>query len=769
MKHLTPLILLALTLAITPALRAEDQPDAAPHAKALLSNGDFETLKDGAPVGWFGKNTDNISVQEEAGNHFLRLKVTEPPESAKTVLVYRSVDLPADAKALELSYRVRYEDIKVGKEAWFDGRIMMNFKDAEKKVVKPAPKHPNFRGTNKEWTARTQKMLVPQGAKTLEIMPTLFQAATGTLDFDDFKLTPLSDAQANALVEEETEALRQKAQREAAAEQKVDDKLAAQLAQTGNLLVNGDFETPNKQGDFADTWGQKKDDGSLTWMEENGDHFLRIVSQETGKITMAYRLVVLPREVKGLEISMRYRTSGVEKGTQMPGDARAIMHFKSGPRYGHMEYGSQVPPSPRAMTFGNRTGEWTQVTQRCLVPEGATKLELMPGLWFAKAGTVDLAEIRIVPMSDADALEMKTDIDAAAKLKAQRAALIDNILAQPPITPELKVSGNQIVTAADGKTLWLQGLSVDSMQWSMGENILWSIHVAIDEWHANVIRLAVMDTFWFGHGKGQPPGAGAQEQYRQLVDQAAQLCAARGAYLIIDLHRFGAPMQRDVAFWQDVAQRYKNNPAVLFELFNEPHGISWKVWRDGGNLKEDKHTDVNPTENTEKQAGEDSVGMQALLDAVRSTGANNAVLVGGLDWAYDLTGITNGYALNDPAGASGGGIIYVSHIYPWKKGWQEKILVAADKHPVIITEIGAIEKWSDFSFIGEKQRYPLEGWAEDVLAMLQQNKLHWTGFSFHPKCGPMIITDWNYTPTPYWGVYVKEALAGKQFELKKMR
>jgi hypothetical protein len=33
----------------------------------------------------------------------------------------------------------------------------------------------------------------------------------------------------------------------------------------------------------------------------------------------------------------------------------------------------------------------------------------------------------------------------------------------------------------------------------------------------------------------------------------------------------------------------------------------------------------------------------------------------------------------------------------------------------------------------------------------------------------MIIQDFNYTPTPYWGVYVKEALAGKPFEMNKLR
>jgi hypothetical protein len=33
----------------------------------------------------------------------------------------------------------------------------------------------------------------------------------------------------------------------------------------------------------------------------------------------------------------------------------------------------------------------------------------------------------------------------------------------------------------------------------------------------------------------------------------------------------------------------------------------------------------------------------------------------------------------------------------------------------------------------------------------------------------MIISDWNYTPTDYWGVFVKEALAGKQFDAQHLR
>jgi hypothetical protein len=33
----------------------------------------------------------------------------------------------------------------------------------------------------------------------------------------------------------------------------------------------------------------------------------------------------------------------------------------------------------------------------------------------------------------------------------------------------------------------------------------------------------------------------------------------------------------------------------------------------------------------------------------------------------------------------------------------------------------------------------------------------------------MVISDWQYTPTPYWGAFVKDALAGKAFEMKKVR
>jgi endoglucanase len=531
---------------------------------------------------------------------------------------------------------------------------------------------------------------------------------------------------------------------------------AADTSPATTLVTNGDFETDSEGDGWPDGWGSPTP--GISREKEDGKHFMRLTQQEPGKILTLYKLVPIPPHAKGIDIFVRYRTANVTPGEKTWFDTRAILHFKDAS-------GQQLKGDPGPIVFSTKAQNWTGTNKRLLIPEGATAVEIVPCLFQVVSGTLDLDEIRVEVMSDADAESIRSAQEADARRKAEQAALIEKDLALPPKSPELTVSGNQVLTP-DGEPIWLQGLSVDSMQWGPGENILWSIRTAIDVWKANVIRLPVHDTYWFGHGKAQAPGG--EKAYRKLVDDAVKLAAAKGAYLVLDLHQFGAPTDKHLAFWKDAAVRYKNNPAVLFEIFNEPHGVSWDVWRNGGSLSgpENKVTDVNPIENTLKMDTDHTVGAQALVAAIRETGAKNIIVAGALDWAYDLSGIVEGYALDD---LGGNGVMYVSHIYPWKSEWEKRVLVAADKYPIIITEIGCPEKWEDFSFIPPAQRYPLEGWSEDVLGMIQKYKLHWTGFSFHPTCGPPVIQDWNYTPTPFWGVYVKDALAGKKFELSKMR
>ena len=269
------------------------------------------------------------------------------------------------------------------------------------------------------------------------------------------------------------------------------------------------------------------------------------------------------------------------------------------------------------------------------------------------------------------------------------------------------------------------------------------------------------ETFWAGHGPYQNDGG---MKYRQLVDDAVNLCAANGVYIVIDLHCFRAPTDVHVAFWNDIAPRYKNHPAVLYEWFNEPHDISWEVWRNGGTVTDKKKSDNVATENEEKLTTFTTVGIQKLVNTIRDTGAKNILIAGGLDWSYDLSGILNGFALEEHGG---NGIMYSTHVYPWKSDWQGKFVPVAEKYPLFMGEVGADTKKMDF-IAADRQEDP-QTWSPDILGLIQKHKLNWTAWNFHPKSTPRVIEDWTYTPTPFWGALVKKALAGEQLKMKKMR
>jgi len=521
---------------------------------------------------------------------------------------------------------------------------------------------------------------------------------------------------------------------------------------SGSLLSNGDFSKDSKTAGWPDDWAHPV---GATWETEGGFRFLRLTSSQPGQTVLVYREMKLPSPPPpALEMKLRVRYSNIKRGKNAWFDARVMAHFKDAA-------GKVVKPDPGAPSFTGSSEGWIDKSYILKVPPSASVLELMPALFQAESGTLDFARFEIFPAT-ADKLPKPEPIipsETVAAVGGSRSL------------PELHVAGNQI-QQKDGKAVWLQGLCIDSMEWSAaGEKIQQSIVVATEEWKANVIRLPVKGNFWFGRGPWQKKGEGGLA-YRKLVDAAVDTAMAHGAYLALDLHSFGAPTAQSLEFWKDAATRYKNRPEVLFELFNEPHSVSWEVWRNGGKLAgpDNKNTDVGAKENNEDSGADVSTGMQSLIDAIRATGAHNIVIAGGLDWGYDLSGVAGNFALKDHDG--GNGIVYSSHIYPWKKDWQARTLDAAAKYPIFVGEVGCPPDWTSFNFIPNNQRtedLSKPDWAMDVLGMIQKHHLNWTGFSFHPKCGPMVIQDWDYTPTPYWGVYVKAALGGKIYEMKRMR
>lgn len=524
-----------------------------------------------------------------------------------------------------------------------------------------------------------------------------------------------------------------------------------------NFGPDGTFEKDANNDMWPDGWGRPKSGGS--WVLEDGNHFIRLVSGAPNEMVMLYQPIDIPATAKALELTCRMRVTNLKKGSKPWFDARIMTDFKG-------EGGAKLKGGP-AVPIGKDTNGWVEKSVKVLVPEGTKQLDVMPTLFQVQSGQLDIDDLQ-VKATDPKPLEAEAKAKQAAAEAKRAEKRARDLAAEAPKKEKwpqpLHVQGNQVLNAS-GQPVLLRGVNVVSLEWSVdGESVMKTTQVALENWKANIIRLPVKESYWFGEGASDQ-GAG----YRKIVDEVVTFVANRGAYLLLDLHRFKAPRQEHADFWKDAAARYKDHPAVLFDLFNEPHGTSWEVWRNGGFVAEkkkkgDEDAFTTAAEQEKAKAGFQAIGMQALLDAARSTGAKNVVLVGGLDYAYDLSGIAKGFALEEKGG---NGIIYSTHIYPWKKGWQEKVLLIADQHPILVGECGGNVK--KMSFIPAAYQENVETWVPGFLGLVQKYKLHWTAFCLHPSAAPRLISDWKYTPTPEWGEYVQRALAGAEFTLDKVR
>src|SRR5260221_14787473 len=69
--------------------------------------------------------------------------------------------------------------------------------------------------------------------------------------------------------------------------------------------------------------------------------------------------------------------------------------------------------------------------------------------------------------------------------------------------------------------------------------------------------------------------------YMSKLDQVVQEANAAGLFVVFDLHDtvqsgspYGTaatlPKTEDIPFWKAIASHYKDNPMVMFDVFNEP-------------------------------------------------------------------------------------------------------------------------------------------------------------------------------------------------------
>ena len=641
---------------------------------------------------------------------------------------YIQVNVPSKYEGITITAEVKYTDVVRGDKNWFDARVMSNWIDANSQKKSGGPVIGGWKGT-KDWFPVKKVVKVDPGAAGIALMPCLFNVKGGSLEFRNLSVTGQEK-----FVEDPEE----KAKREAAAAKRSAD-WAKRKARAKERVANGGSLIPAQNGPYA-----------------------KLVSKEPGKLVNAYKEYDVPADVEALKMSWKWEVKNLKTGEKPWFDARVLFKFKDA-------NGKEVK-NPSPVYIQKDTKGWQDRETSFLVPKEAVTFVVMPCLFQVKSGEMEMTDVTCVATS-AEPLHKA----AAERERQAKARYVPDEPENRATWPKMvRVQGNRLVDT-DGKEVWLQGVNAGGMETiPNGDQQVKPTVVAIDQWHANCIRLPINEAHWFGTGIYSKNDGG--KSFRDACDKIVRLAANRGAYVVIDLHRFRAPKAEHVEFWKDCAAHYKNHPAVLFDLFNEPHGISWEIWRDGGWVgKQGQHDESAflSSEEKKKNQGFESVGMQALVDAVRSTGAKNVVIAGGLFWANDLTGseseaIEKGekksFRLTD---TTGNGIMYAWHTYHWHKGWG-RILPVAAKHPIFLGEVGA-SPLGVMNFIPDNQQEDPYTFSPDMLGFIQKLRINWTGWCCHPKAAPVMIENWDYKPTPYWGEFAKRALAGEKFEMKRMR
>jgi hypothetical protein len=332
----------------------------------------------------------------------------------------------------------------------------------------------------------------------------------------------------------------------------------------------------------------------------------------------------------------------------------------------------------------------------------------------------------------------------------------------------LQVSGNKVITSG-GCAVTLRGVDVDGLEFSDtgygppsgdGGSSLEVAQEAVTGWHSNIIRLPLNQDYWFGCN-------GANEStYQGYVSSIVSFCSQNNAYVILDLHWSGesstatAPCgtgwgndastkqqymadQNGVTFWSSVAAAYANNPAVIFDLYNEPYSsgggdtsAAWSVWQQGG---------------TGSGASFSTPGMQGLLNAVRKTGANNICLSGGLSWCSDLTEVES-YPLTNV----GNGIVYSAHLYGSNDGtsaasWNAEVPSSVlSANPVFVGEMGP-----ETSCNADNSTYD-----SNIFAWIMGTSgvVGGTAWSMTTNSCPNLLSSWTWG-TETWGAAVSTWLA----------
>lgn len=309
------------------------------------------------------------------------------------------------------------------------------------------------------------------------------------------------------------------------------------------------------------------------------------------------------------------------------------------------------------------------------------------------------------------------------------------------------VEGNTFVDE-DGKVMVFRGMSaidpiyqrfVDTSNHTQWDK---SYYRAMAEWGANIIRLPILPSSVRNFG---------MERTLSTLDQSIAWAAENGLYVIIDYHALGWPPnnyyppdspwysttpQEVIDFWAAISKRYADVDTVAFyELYNEP-------------LTQASHKDYSGASATREDWLTWKDFMEQIIATVRMYDADKIILVGGLQFAYDLSFV-------EDAPITGRNIAFATHPYShpdYTKDWKIAFGDLSTRYPVFATEFGYDGD------VSPDDEYDGALYHEAIIEYLEEHHISWTVWVFDASWKPTLLLDNSaYLPSPS-GVYFRKAM-----------
>lgn len=333
------------------------------------------------------------------------------------------------------------------------------------------------------------------------------------------------------------------------------------------------------------------------------------------------------------------------------------------------------------------------------------------------------------------------------------------------------VSGTQLIDSS-GQPFLLRGANIESAfmyagGWKQKNNNVTRLlnatvfHEMVANWHMNTVRICLSNWIY----------ARDATNYLALLDQVVAQANQAGLYVILNLHDdkqagspYGsgadAPKPESVAFWKIFAAHYKKNPMVMFDAYNEPHFPDGPTWLNGGG-----------TQTGSTGLSTQIIGMQALVDAIRSTGATQIIIIGGIKYPilynkkYHVA-----YSIRDA------NIVYTKHPYSqvavgtpttWDAMWG----YFKGTYPLYAGEWALLP---NTKIPVQCQGATMQNANQKVKAFMNymdQNSISWTAWQFAVK--QLIMDRTTFTPTRLddpnhpWTCNTPTAMAGMGAEVKQ--